>query len=428
MGFIDYHGTKEDRYFDVLEFARDQQYEEARRLEDEKVNKWLSEKLKDSKYIGLNANDLMKQIIVRYRKLEKLKTQLITEKTGDVHIDEQQLWADFSLALLTKRMETSGLDGDKYIIFYKTFAEKIFKLNKFTPADKHFAMLDTKPSYQRYHMDCFDLVQEKQFWRWIGYLGNNNSPLLSDFLNSFEQLSIFIGYYMFQSIRPNNTIWMQRLDIEHEIIEKLQKDYIKGRFREPNYQKLQNPLYEPIKTKQEVNTMKVDKQQEHQQDFDEILQPKRPQLDKNKFEELLREQKIQSYVEACVLLRQCQLPEEMDLLYRELLLRLPVLKESIDKYEDVYQPDMYQFYEYYIPEALQLTATYIEYLDVGIGEKIFKETENDVLDAVSKLILAVNEKVDEIYKFALIEIKAKAKALENIMSLDGYVDSKFKIQ
>ena len=74
MGFIDYHGTKEDRYFDVLEFARDQQYEEARRLEDEKVNKWLSEKLKDSKYIGLNVNDLMKQIIVRYRKLEKLKT------------------------------------------------------------------------------------------------------------------------------------------------------------------------------------------------------------------------------------------------------------------------------------------------------------------------------------------------------------------
>ena len=51
----------------------------------------------------------------------------------------------------------------------------------------------------------------------------------------------------------------------------------------------------------------------------------------------------------------------------------------------------------------------------------------EIVDAVKKLIIAVNDKIDEIYKFASIEIKAKAKALESLMSSEGYVDSGFKI-
>ena len=133
------------------------------------------------------------------------------------------------------------------------------------------------------------------------------------------------------------------------------------------------------------------------------------------------------YVEACRLLRKCELPEEMDNLYKELIVRIPILQESIEKFEEMYQPDMYQFYEYYIPEALQLTATYIEYLDVGIGEKILQETEQEVLESTKKLLIAVNDMIDEIYKFASMEIKAKAKALESIMSQDGHVDPNFKI-
>ena len=66
-------------------------------------------------------------------------------------------------------------------------------------------------------------------------------------------------------------------------------------------------------------------------------------------------------------------------------------------------------------------------MDVGIGEKILKETEIEVLDATSKLLTGINDKVDEIYRFASMEIKAKAKALESIMSQDGHVDSKYKI-
>ena len=111
-----------------------------------------------------------------------------------------------------------------------------------------------------------------------------------------------------------------------------------------------------------------------------------------------------------------------------MIIRMPILQESIDKFEEVYQPDIYSFYEYYIPEALQLTATYIEYLDVGIREEILQETEQEVLEAIKKLLIAVNDKIEEIYKFVSMETKAQARALESMMTQDGYVDPEFKIR
>ena len=153
---------------------------------------------------------------------------------------------------------------------------------------------------------------------------------------------------------------------------------------------------------------------------------KTPQLDTELFDSLLKKQSIPGYLEACKLLIKCELPEEMKKLYGFLIERMPVLQDAIVKFESVYQMDMSQFYEYYIPEVLQLTATYLEYLNAGIGEQIIQETEIEILDAANKLLMAVNEKIDEIYKFASIEIKAKAKALESLMSQDGYVDPNYK--
>lgn len=155
--------------------------------------------------------------------------------------------------------------------------------------------------------------------------------------------------------------------------------------------------------------------------------PKRPKLDAEKFDALLEKQTIPEYIEACKLLRVCELPERMDELYSDLIDRMKVLNDADDKFNGVYSADLSQFYEYYIPEALQLTSTYLEYLDVGIAEQIISETENEVMDAVEKLLIAVNEKIDEIYRFASIEIKAKAKALDSIMGQDGYVNPEYKI-
>ena len=156
--------------------------------------------------------------------------------------------------------------------------------------------------------------------------------------------------------------------------------------------------------------------------------PARPQLDTETFERHMESKKLPDYVEACRLLKACGLPEQMDRLYGNLIERISVLKESASRFESVYHADLDPFCDYYIPETLQLTASYLEYLSVGIDDQIVKETEKEIMEAGDKLLLAVNDKIDEIYRFASLEIKAKAKALESLMSQDGYVNPEYKIK
>lgn len=433
MGFIDYQGTKENRYTDVLEFAKAQQEEEARRLADARVAKWLTESLKDSRYADLALNDLIKYIIVKYRKLQEQKEILVSKQEDSDLIDDKLLWMDFCISAISRRLDNIGLSEETRNTYYHTFMGKVFKLEEFTSAERHYSSIAENTSYKRYFADCFDLVQEKQFWKWLGRLGTKEKSSLIEFVRNYEQMSFLLGYYLYLGIRPQSLEWMKRLDLEREVLEKLIEEYSRGRYKQPNDLKLQDPLYEQPKpkkvipeTKEPINEIDTSEETQGKVIVDPV-RPRRPQLNKKLFEELLQKQELLDYTQACRLLRNCELPEKMDDLYKELIIRMPILQESIDKFAEAYEPDMYQFYEYYIPEALQLTATYIEYLDVGIGEKILSETEREVLDAASKLLIAVNDKVDEIYKFASIEIKAKAKALESLMSQDGYVDPNFKI-
>jgi hypothetical protein len=435
MGFIDYQGTKENRYSDVLEFAKAQQGEEARRIEDARVAKWLAENLKDSRYSELGLNDLLKYIIVKYRKLVEEKEILLSKQDEQEIIDAKLLWNDFCISVIARRLENVGLTEEKRNKYYLTFMDKVFKLDGFTSADKHYSNIQANISYKRYFADCFDLVQEKQFWKWLGRLGVKDEAVLVDFVKTYEQMSILLGYYLYLGIRPQNSEWMKRLDLEYQILEKLCEEYSYGRYKQPNNMKLKNPLYRQAKqtkvtinTKEPIKEIEPDVLEENQEKtVEEPVRLRRAQLNKKLFEELLQKQKLLDYTEACRLLRRCELPENMDELYKELIIQMPILQDSIDKFAEVYKPDMYQFYEYYIPEALRLTATYLEHLDVGIGEKILSETEREVYEAVNKLLMAVNDKLDEIFKFSVMETRAKARALESLMSQDGYVDPNFKI-
>ena len=76
----------------------------------------------------------------------------------------------------------------------------------------------------------------------------------------------------------------------------------------------------------------------------------------------------------------------------------------------------------------QLAASYLEYVDAEIDGDIIKETEKETAAALETLINGVNEKIEEIYRYAKIEIHAQARALESMMSQEGYVDPNFKIR
>lgn len=151
-------------------------------------------------------------------------------------------------------------------------------------------------------------------------------------------------------------------------------------------------------------------------------------FDSADFEERMERRTLTDYIEAGKLLLKCELPEKMEKLGQELVERMSVLQTSISKFEKVYQPDMSQFYDCYIPDTLQLTASYLEYVDAEIDEGIIKETEKEAAAVMERLTAGINEKIEEIYQYAKIEIRAQARALESMMTQDGYVDSNFKIR
>lgn len=201
MGFIDYQGTKEDRYSDVLEFAKAQQEEEIRRLQDEKAAKWVAEILKDSRYSGISINDLIKYIIVRYKNLCSQRDEIF-EGIEEEQLDAERLWSDYLISVIVNHLDFMRLSQEKKETYYNTFMEKVFKLESFTPPEKHFESLREKESYHRYFADCFDMVQEKQFWKWLGKYGQKDKGKLIRFVDTYEQLSVLLGYYLFQGTRP----------------------------------------------------------------------------------------------------------------------------------------------------------------------------------------------------------------------------------
>ena len=150
-------------------------------------------------------------------------------------------------------------------------------------------------------------------------------------------------------------------------------------------------------------------------------------LDKEKFNELVETKTLESFIEACKMLRLCRISRSMDDQYKILITRMRVLQDSIDKYKDVYEADIYEFCEYYVPESLRLTEKYLEHVDAGLRWKILHDNEVEIVSALEGLVVAVNDKIEEIYRFASINLEAKARALESVMSQDGYVKPEYRM-
>lgn len=413
MGFINYRGPKEDHYFDVLEFAKNQQEEEQRRLAISRANRHVAELTGNSQIADMDANELLKLIIVRYRKLSSLKEPL--ENTAFIHasIDEHRLWADFSLWIIEKHLNLFDIPHESRIRYLQTFYTKVFRVSDGAPLDEHISYMLKNSYYRCYFEDCFDLSKGMYYWKWLRDSGENATTKKNEF-NAFADLyfdlAVLLVYYLFLSFIPFSDEWASALSAEKSNLENLKNCNTGMRFKVVDITKLANPVYRKAFALPDfANT---------------------PSLIKKKLEgleALLSTQTFASYIQACQLLISCKLPEKMHAIYVHLIERLRVLNETIEKFKDVYQPDLYQFYDYYIPEAMRLTATYLEYVDAKVSDQIVCEAEKEVMLAVDTLLLAVNEKIDEVYRFAAIDIKAKAKALDAIMNQDGYVDPVHKI-
>ena len=430
MGFIDYHGTKVDRYTDVLEYSRAQQEEDWRRKDSEKVELWLRDHTGSSSYARLRVDDLIKYVITKYRALKENWIDLIKLMKRSTKVDEALLWSDFSIDLAARHMSAFHLTVEKRNRYLQVFQEKVFRLEKPISAEEHYQRIDGDIRYRRYFTECFDPTWKGQhFFKWlrVGIEKNKEGlQLLNSFLDTDIQLCLFLGLYLHMVIMPHDDSWMREIDAERTALFDIRGKIHRGTLFAPDMSLLVNP----------VSRKQAKIQGEDESDVldngaiteSEALSVPDSGLDKKKFTALVQKGTIPDYVTASKLLVDCELPEEINQIYQQLIERMPILQDAVDRFDDIYHADVDQFMEYYAPEALKITSVYLDYQAASPSEKVLKETRDGVLLATKKLLQVVNEKIDEIYKFVTIDANAEAKALETLMSQDGHVDPEYRIK
>ena len=233
-----------------------------------------------------------------------------------------------------------------------------------------------------------------------------------------------MALYLYQAVQPRDDGWMMQETAEWTALIDLERKVQKGTLARVDYKSIKNPL---INTAVKLNQKALGQPEEKIID-DFVVEIPQSKLRKNEFRSCLEKADIPSYVKASILLLECDLPEDIKRNYDQLISRMPVLQDSVNKFDDIYHADLDQFKDYFAPEALQLTATYLDYQAAGPSEKILQEIRENVLIATRKLLQVVNEKIDEIYKFVTIDANAEAKALEAIISQCGYVDPEYNIK
>ena len=435
MGFIDYHGTKEDRYTEVLEYARAQQEEDWKHKDEQKLNIWLRDLTGSSSYSQLNVEELMKYVVVKYRIMKQVWKSLTNLIKTDSGIDSEQLWNDFSTDLAARHLSFYHLNQNKKIRYLQTFQTKIYKLSDTLSAEDHYRIVAENPRYRQYFAECFDPTWKgQQIFKWLYARVKKNEDgiaLLNGFIDADRDCSLFLSLYLHQVILPHDDGWMREAEAERKAILDIRGKIHRGTIFGPDMMALVNPLQQ-ARTDSTSTEPVIDLVEDGKH---EIASGKKQEasipdsgLNKQIFYGLLQGGQIPEYVEATKMLLDCDLPDDIAQTYRQLVDRMPILQDAIRRFDDIYHADMDQFEEYFAPEALKITAVYLDYQAVGPSEKILKETRDSVFLATRKLLQVINEKIDEIYRFVTIDANAEAKALETIMSQDGHVDLAYRIK
>lgn len=156
MGFIDYAGTKEDRYSDVLQYAKDQFEEEQKRLALRNANQWMMEN-GCCEFTDLQIGDLLKYIILWYRKL-KIVNEKIQPLTIQVpELSHEQMWCDFSVWIVWHHLKIFHITSESRQNNLRVFSEKVFQIDVDTAGQSRWQQLLSNQAYRSYYASCYDL-------------------------------------------------------------------------------------------------------------------------------------------------------------------------------------------------------------------------------------------------------------------------------
>lgn len=198
MGFIDYHGNKENHYEDVVEFAKMRQEEEMRRMEEAQIRKWFGEKLGDLRYSKLESSTLIKYMMREYQMMFRVYGDMISRETEILPFDSEQLWKDFWVYFLCESAEVF-LTKEKIVPFVEMFIKKVLRISDIISYEINQQFVSGNYRYKKYFRKTFAYTEngKKLFWRFICLKSDRKYEQAAQFITSFGRFQLLLYYYFY---------------------------------------------------------------------------------------------------------------------------------------------------------------------------------------------------------------------------------------
>lgn len=196
MGFIDYHGTRESHYDDVMEYAKTQKEREvAERIRRQQMSAF-AELMGDEKYASFDAKAILRQIGIEYRSAAELFRSLALQPADD-RIDLPQLWKDLWVYTTGRYLQSAGISEEKASMLFCLLLGKCLKLEEPDAEILHFQLLQDSRRYRR-HMRAFSLAQTSDFWKMLYIHGKSRGlqNTVARFLDVYRRYVTCMAYLL----------------------------------------------------------------------------------------------------------------------------------------------------------------------------------------------------------------------------------------
>lgn len=231
MGFIDWHGNKQNQYEDILEFAKMKE-----KMEIDNFGSQMKKKA-DAKFFGvpellsMETEEILKLLLKEKKGLDILYVALVQNlpMLETLRIDERtakQFYDDFLQYSLDVLFSQAKLEKTRIYQFTETILTEIFKVKRQISIAEHYQRIKTSEEYRQYLSRGFELKSGNVtlFWQWIGYLAEVSAKKKEaiQFVKLYQRFMAHLSYYTNQLL-PDAEIgrrYAERQKLNLEIIQK----------------------------------------------------------------------------------------------------------------------------------------------------------------------------------------------------------------
>lgn len=231
MGFIDWHGNKQDQYEDILEFAKMKE-----KMESDNFSSQMKKKA-DAKFFGvpellsMESDEILKLLLKEKKSMDMLYDILVQHSPSieQLHIDlnmTKQFYDDFLRYSIDTLFLQTKIEEERIHQFVDVILKKIFKVNNAISSGEHYQRMKTCEEYRRYLSRGFELKSGNVtlFWQWIRYLSDLSARKKegTQFIKLYQRFMLHLSYYINQLL-PEADVGKRYMEKNKVNVETLQK-------------------------------------------------------------------------------------------------------------------------------------------------------------------------------------------------------------